>query len=37
MEEVVSDRKYDKNEKHYERKDAECHDGTSPVKMEVGD
>ena len=34
MEEGVSDRKYDKNEKYDEEKEAECLDETYPVDME---
>ena len=34
MEEGVNDKKYDKNEKKDEGKEAECPDYTSPVDME---
>ena len=36
MEEGVSERKYDKNEKIDEGKEAECPDGTPPGDMEEG-
>ena len=36
MEEGVSDRKDDKNEKNDEGKEAYCPDDTSPVEMEEG-
>ena len=36
MEEGVSDRKYDKNEKNDEEKEAEFPDDTSPVDIEEG-
>ena len=36
MQEGLSDRNDDKNEKNYEEKEAECPDDTSPVEMEEG-
>ena len=36
MEEVVSDRNYDKSEEIDEEKEAECLDDTSPDDMEEG-
>ena len=34
IEESISDRTYDKNEKYDEEKEAECQDDTSPDNME---
>ena len=36
MEEGTNDRKYDKNEKNDEEKEAECPQDTYPVDMEEG-